>query len=234
MAFQTLADIRTQILAESDLEAEEFVQPAELLGYIHSAISVCEAHIIKLELRDKYFLKRTKLSIVQGEEDITLPTDIYANKIFKLVYKNGNEIYPIEPIDSEKMYEEIAISEIDGALRKYRYLVRHDVPGTEVIQLVPAARDNLTDVIHAWHYRDANRPEEDTDLIDLPEICYDFILKYCKAKVRDKEKDGQALQAAMVEQKEAEKLMIETLSQQIVDSSLTKVDMDLSWYGEHS
>ncbi len=234
MAFKTLADIKTQIEAESDLEAEEFIQPDELIGYIHGAISICEAQIIKLELRDKYFLKRTKLSIVQGEEDIELPSDIYANKLFKLVYKNNNEIYPIEPIDSEKMYEEIAVSEIDGALRKYRYLIRHDTPGEEVLQLVPAARDSLSEVIHAWHYRDANRPTDDTDIIDLPEICYDFILKYVSAKVCKKEKDAATWQGANAEAEKAERLMVETLSQQIVDSSLTKVDMDLSWYGEHS
>ena len=233
MAFKTLLDIKEKIERDLDLEEEEFIQPDELTEYINDAITAAEAMIINLGLRDKYFFTKATLDIVQGQEDITLPENIYANKIFKLVFHNGNDIYPIKPIDSRRMYEEIALLNQNPSAVNYKYLIRHDTPGEEVIQIVPPPRESLSDVIEIWFHRDANRLEEDTDVCDLPEISLLFIYQSVRVRVYEKEK-GQPWVLALAELEKVSNLMKETLQQQIVDSELTKVDMDMDLYEEHS
>jgi len=235
LAFKTLNEIRSKIQRDLDLEVEEFIQPLEMIEYINDAITLAEAKIIDLGLRDKYFFARTKLSIVQGAEDIELPSNIYANKIVKLVYSNGTEIYPMKPMDREKMFEEIELINSAGSapLIFYRYLIRNDTPGGEVIQIVPKARQTLTDVIVCWYYRDANRLSADTDLCDLPEISIQFVYQYVRVRVYEKEKGASWLQAKQDLMK-IEVDMLTTLQQQIADSDLTKVEQDFSAYEEHS
>lgn len=233
MSFKTLDQIRTKISRDLDIEEEEFIQPDEIIEYINDAISEAEAHIINLGLRDKYFLAKASLDIVQGEEDIALPTNIYSNKIFKLVYKNGNEIYTIKPIDSQRMYEDIEVINQSPASQNYSYLIRHDTPGEEVIQIIPPARETLSGVIKCWYYRDANRLEADDDICDLPEIAIQFVYQSVRVRVYEKEK-GQPWMVALQELEKVKSLMVETLQQQIVDSDLTKAEQDMTIYEEHS
>jgi len=233
MAFKTLDDIRTKIERDVDIEAEEFIQPEELIEYINDAITLAEAHIINLGLRDKYFLTKDTIDLVSGQADYDLPTNIYANKIFKIVYEFGADIYPLAPIDSEEMFQNIQILNKYETTDLYRYLLRHDTPGVEKLQLVPKARLSVTDGLTVWYYRDANRLSVAADVCDLPEIAVQFIYQYVKVKVYEKER-GQAWAVAKDELSTMEQLMVTTLQQQIVDSDLTKMDQDFSIYEEHS
>lgn len=235
MAFKTLADMRTKIERDLDIEAEEFIQPEELIELFNDGIARAEARIINLGLRDKYFQKRSWISLVNGQEDYDLPTEIYVDKIEKIIYQKGTIIYKVEPIDSEQMFEEIQMTNTysAGVQTAYRYLIRHDTPGVEKIQIVPVPSEDLTNGLTVWHFRDANRMSADDDICDLPEIAIQFIYAYVKEKVYEKEK-GQAWALAKDDRKEAEELMVETLQQQISDSDLTKLDMDMSAYEEHS
>lgn len=233
MAFKTLADIRTKIERDLDLEAEEFIQPQELVEYANDAITKAEAYIINLGLRDKYFLTKANISLVSGQADYDLPSNLYSNKILKIVYEFGSDIYALKPIDSEHMFENIQILNKYEVTDLYRYLIRHDIPGTEKLQLVPPARFSVSNGLTLWFFRDANRLVDDADICDLPEICIQYIYQYIAVKVYEKEK-GQAWITALQLLKEIEELMVTTLQQQIVDSELTKIDQDFSTYEEHS
>lgn len=235
MAFKTLSDIRTKMERELDLEAEEFIQPEEMVEYINDAITKAEAHIINLGLRDKYFQKRTRINLVSGQEDYDLPTDIYADKIIKIIYQNEALIYPVKPIASENMYEAIQfVNQFSlGTNTAYRYLIRHDDPGEEKLQIVPRPQESVTNGLTVWHYRDANRLEEDDDVCDLPEIAYQFVYDHVRVKVYEKER-GQSWLTAKDDRDRSEKDMVETLQQQIADSDMTLLDQDMTTYEEHN
>jgi len=233
MAFKTLLNLKTKINKDLDLEEEEFVQPAELNEYINDAISMAEAQIVKLGLRDKYFLTRKKIDAVKGQEDYDLPPNLYANKIVKIIYQNGATLYTLRPIDSKEMFEDIQFLNQYQTTEFYRYLIRHDTPGVEKLQVVPAVRISVVGAFTVWFYRDANKLSLDTDICDLPEICYQFIYQSVRVRVYEKEK-GQAWAEAKNDLSAINTLMIDTLTQQITDADLTEIEQDLSVYGEHS
>lgn len=235
MAFKTLDQIRSKIERDLDLEEEEFIQSQEMIEYINDAITRAEAHICKLGLRDKYFLTKTAINMVQGQADYELPENIYTNKILEVVYQNNDEIYKIDPIDSITMLADMLWmnNNSGGALYDYRYWIHHDSPGEERIQIVPVPRDSVTSGINIMHYRDANQLEEDDDICDLPEIALQYLYQYVKKMVYEKER-GQSWEVAKQELMDIEKLMIETLSQQIADPAMSEVEKDLTTYWEHS
>lgn len=236
MAFKTLDEIQTKIERDVDIEEEEFVQPDEIVAYINDAISEAEAHIIKLGGRDKYFLTRTKFQTVLGTEDYDLPTTIYGNKIIRVVYKLGTRIYDLNPIDSSQMFEDIQYSnDYETSNPYYRYLIRHDTPGTEKFQLVPAARETTSgdDGITIWFYRAANKLTDPTDICDLPEIAVQYVYQHVKKAIYEKEK-GPEWQLAKGELDQITDLMIATLTQQIADEKMSEIEKDLSCYREHS
>ena len=129
MAFKTFGDLNTQLLKELDLEGEEFISPDEIKGYWNRAVSVAEGHIITLGMRDKYFLARTKLSTVLGQEEITLPENLYANKIIKIVYRLGAIFYTVRPLDAKDMFENYEYLNSFSATDFYRYMILHNTPG---------------------------------------------------------------------------------------------------------
>lgn len=233
MAFKTLDEIRSKIARDLDLEEEEFIQPEEMIEYINDAISRAEAHIVKLGLRDKYFLTRDSIDMISGQEDYELPETIYANKILNVIFENGSELYAMNPIDSMDMFENIQYLNKYDESDLYRYLIRHDEPGEERLQIVPTPRDNVTDGITVWFYRDAHRLSEDTDVCDLPEIALQYLYQYVKKMIYEKER-GPSWMTAKEELKEAETLMVDTLSQQIADPKMSELEKDLSVYREHS
>ena len=233
MAFKTLLDLTTKISRDLDLEAEEFIQPLELIEYFNDAIAMAEAQIVKIGLRDKYFLTRAQISLVTGQEDYDLPVNIYANKVVKIIYENGATIYTMKPIDSRQMFEDIQYLNKYQTTDIYRYLLRHDSPGVEKLQIVPKARLTVANGLTIWYYRDSHKLNLPTDICDLPEICYQFLYQYVRTRVYEKEK-GTAWQLAMADLKIVSDLMIDTLTQQIADADLTEMEKDMETYQEHS
>ena len=233
MAFKTFGDLNTQLLKELDLEGEEFISPDEIKGYWNRAVSVAEGHIITLGMRDKYFLARTKLSTVLGQEEITLPENLYANKIIKIVYRLGAIFYTVRPLDAKDMFENYEYLNSFSATDFYRYMILHNTPGAEKLLLVPKARESAADVMTIWFFRDANRFALDADICDLPEIAYEFLSSYvkelCYAKESHVNFDG-----AKQQRMEKEQLMQSILAGQIQDSEMSRLEIDMSAYQESS
>src|SRR5574343_1459592 len=107
MDLLTYGQIKTKILMDLDLETEDFVQAAELLGYVNEAIDECESEIHKLGMEDHYFTSRAYLPLVINEEEYELPSNIYANKIRRVMYHKGNIIFPVRRLRKEEfeLYE---------------------------------------------------------------------------------------------------------------------------------
>lgn len=233
MAFKTFGDLKSQLEKELDLEDEDFISVSEMMGYWNHAVSIAESHIITLGLRDKYFLSRQKLSTVLGAEEISLPSNIYANKLLKIVYNRNGTFYTVIPLDSKDMFENYEYLNFYASTDYYRYMITHTIPGTEKLVLVPAARETATDCMTIWYYRDANRYTADADICDLPEIAYEFLNCYVKEMCYAKESHVN-YPGAHEERIEKEQLMQSVLSGQISDNEMSKMDQDLSAYQESS
>lgn len=233
MGFKTFGTLNAQLLKELDLEGEEFIATDEMMGLWNHAVSIAESHINTLGLRDKYFLARKKLSTVLGSEEISMPSDIYANKILRIVYRNGATFYTVRPLDSKDMFENYEYLNAFSSTDFYRYFIDHTTAGTEKIILVPAARETVSNVMTIWYHRDANRYTTDASVCDLPEIAYEFlhacVKELCYAKESHVNYEG-----AKMERQEKEQLMQSVLAGQIQDNEMSLIEADLSFYQESS
>lgn len=234
MAFKTLQDIREKVERDLDIEEEEFIQPQEFIEYVNDGIAFAEAHIDKLGGKDKYFLSKSDISLVLGQNEYSLPSDILKNSIKNIIYSDGTRVYELRPAESIHMFSNLKLSEMyDYSDSNYKYLITHSVPGTEKIMISPPARKSVTNGLRVWYTRDANRLQDDADICDLPEIAMQYLYQFIKVKVYEKEK-GQEWQVAKEDLAAVEKLMIESLTEQIQDPAFSEIEKDMSVYEEHS
>lgn len=233
MAFRTFGDLKDQVEAELDLEGEEFISPSEMIGFFNRGVAIAESHIVTLGLRDKYFLARVKLSTVQNAEEIDLPTDLWGNKIKRIVYRNGATFYTVRPLDSQNMFENYEYLNAFTSTDFYRYFITHTTPGVQKLVLVPAARESASNVMTLWYPRKANRYAIDSDVCDLPDITYEFLQAYVRELCYAKESHVN-YQGAKEDRMEKEQLMQSTLSGQIEDNEMSLIEMDLGHYQESS
>lgn len=233
MAYKTKLQVVTKIELDLDLEEEEFIQPNEMTGYINDAITIVEAHMNTLGMKDRYYYKRTTLNLVQGTADYALPSDIYEHKIREVVYSNGPTIYRINPMDKDSTEEDIELTNLYQTTDYYQYRIRSDSSASTVFQLIPASRETATGVVKIGYFRDLGRVVNDADLVEVPDIALMWLYQYVKVKVYEKEShDNYA--AAVAELEKLEELMLSTLQGQLADGQAQRLEMDKSIYEEFS
>lgn len=226
--YWTYSEIRTKVEQDLALEDEVFVEPAELLGYVNEAIDEAEAEIHGLY--EDYFLSRATITLVQGTEEYSLPSDIYAHKIRNLIYRNGSEVYQIHRIKDWRKFEEYAVESINQSSTTYQWFLLNATAGSPKILLSPPAKQSGA-YVTIWYLRNANTLVEDTDICDIPEFI-NFVLQY--TKVRCYEKEGHPnLQKAMADLEQQRQQMISTLATMTPDAE-NELEADYSIYEELS
>lgn len=231
--YWTLAEIKEKIEKDLDIEGEVFVQPTELLGYINEGIDEAEAEIHSVY--EDYFLADDFVTLVAGQQEYDLPSDIYARKIRRIIYSDQNaKTYQVARISETSKFEDIALTERFRSTEFYRYIIKNDMAGTPKIYFVPAIREGDVgsgDRMRVWYLRNANRLAVDSDVCDIPEFVH-FVIAY--AKLRILEKEGHPNMSYWLDQTERQRrLMINTLSNSIPDGD-TRIDPDMSTYEEMS
>jgi len=224
--YKTLEQIRGKIQRELDLEQEDFVRANELLEYINEAIKECEAEIHTLY--DDYFLTRQTYQIVQGQDQYTLPDDIYAHKIRRIVYNSGfgGQVWPIKRMRDWIKFEEHEYSLNYTTEDVYQYFLLNPSAAAPVILLSPVPNVNLG-IMRVYYLRAANILVEDSDICDIPEF-YNFLYAYVRYKVYEKEvHPGMASAAANLERQR--NLMTSTLQSMIPDAD-NEIEMDNRLY----
>jgi hypothetical protein len=233
MAYKTKLQVVQKIERDLDLEEEEFIQASEMTEYINDAITLIEAHMNTIGLRDQYFLTRTTLSLVSGTADYELPTNLYADKLHEIVYSNGATIYAVRPMQKTASAEEIEHLNRFATTDYYRYRIRNDSAAAKYLQIIPSARETAANVIIIEYFRDLARVSADADLVEVPEIAYLYLYQYVKVKVYEKE--GHAnYSASTVELQKLEELMLSTLQGQLADDYSSYLELDKSIYEESS
>lgn len=233
MNYKTFSQIKEKIERELDLETEDFIQPEEFKEYVNDAIEVAQAEIHKLGIQDEYFLKRSYISLTQGQSEYDLPTDIYANKIKKIVYNNGATVYEVKRYTNLARFEDSArISNQTSATDYYNYMLINSGPTVKPkILISPEAKETTTDAFEIWYFRSANTwSTDDSALCDVPEVALQYLYAYVRYRCLDKE--GHPNQAEAKEQMLlARQLMVDTLTNMVPDED-SEIDKDMSFYND--
>jgi len=228
MRYWTWAEIRTKVENECDLQDETFVRADELLEYANEAIDEAEAEIHSLY--EDYFLSSTSVAVSSLDEQIDLPSNIYAHKIRRIIFTNGGgNVYTVDRLQDWKKFEAKALADSYTTTDLYAWFMVNDTPGEPKIQVVPTFRESGT--IKIWYLRNANRLYTDTDICDIPEFA-NFVFAHMKVKVYEKE-GNPMLQEAM-QKLEMERSRMQGVLAQMVPDAQNEVEMDTRLYDEMS
>lgn len=238
----TYEQIENKIRRDKDLQdTDNFIGQDEMADYVNEGIDSAEALIMKID--EDYFLTKTVLSLVNGEEDISLPSDIYAQKIRGVVYKNGALIYPVKRLRNPwKFYKKAVIDYQVVNTEEYQYILRMDAGSSQAkIMLAPPAYESGA-YLHFWYIRNAKRVPLQADgnsratqtatVIDIPEF-RSYIEQFAKVRCLEKMRDPQALMDAKENLKLLKEQMVDTLTQRTPDQD-DEVPQDVSHYEEHN
>jgi hypothetical protein len=238
MQLLTYAQARDKVYVDLDLTNEVFTTEDEVVGLFNEAIDDAEAEICKIN--EDYFLTSASLTMVSAASTISLPSNIYANKMRALIYRNGADFYEITRIRDPKRFVEVEAVTNYGPSDFYRYFTRWDSTATGVqIQLVPAARVSGA-YITVYYLRNANRiplvaggtqAATDATIIDVPEFV-NFVMQFVKVRILEKE-GGPRHEDSLAKLQQQRALMVETLTEMVPDND-TELPPDLTHYWEHA
>lgn len=221
--------IRDKIERDLDLQAEIFIDQDELLAYANEAIREAESEVH--DIYEDYFLSKTPLTFVTGQEEYPLPADLYAHKIRRIVYRNGTKVYTIDRIKDWRKFEEYALENINKSSTTYNYFLLNSIPGQPQILISPPGKEDGP-FATIWYLRKANRLVALTDICDIPEFI-NFVLQYMKVRCYEKEQGNPNLQKAMADLEQQRTQMTSTLASMVPDA-MNDIEPDLQMYTEMS
>jgi len=215
----TLLDLKTRVKQELDTEDEDFISAAELLGYIRRAVNSAEN--VVLTLYEDYFLAAPfTLTFVANQAGYDLPTNIYAQKIRKLIYDNSGTRYLVKRI--KRIEETVSIESSED----YRYLITNDATAGVKLTLYPTPASS-GQTLKLWYLRNAKELTLDADVLDIPEA-YDYITQHVKDSCINKERmqPDAPKSAALTEE---EDLLVSALTERFPDED-NIIEPDLGFY----
>lgn len=231
MTYPTFSDIETRVRRELDLIDEPSVTQAELISYCNQAIDVAESEIHSLY--EDYFLTKANISLVTGQSEYSLPSDIYAAKIRSIVYNVNNQIYEVMRMVDKRMFEKIIRAENYTQNEIYRYILLNASAAAGMkIYLFPPSQETQADALTVWYLRNANRIVNTTDVIDIPEFS-NFIVAKMKWLIGINKPGLVAVEGATADAAAQLSLMQESLQNRTPDD-WTQVVMDMDTYEEHT
>lgn len=229
MVLSTYSDIKTKLQNDLDVQDLDFINgDTELLGYINEALNDAESIIHNLGLECNYFLVQDTMTFVNGQADYTLPASIFASKIKKVFYINGNTKYEI--FRNRDLSETPFFQSGDD----YQYLLLTVAAGTSAnnmrMRFYPTPAESGS-YIQIWYLRNVttltSSTSDATNVCEIPEAV-NFIYAHCRYRIYEKMGNPNIMEAK--EQLVAQKsLMIETLQEQVPDEN-TIVKPDMSFY----
>ncbi len=244
MRIPTWAEIETKVRTDLDLlDTNNFIGQDEMAALGNDAIDACESLIMRT--REDYFMTSTNLTLVQNAANIALPSDIYAQKIRALVYKNGARIYPLKRLRDPFMFYRKAVMDFRAvSLEEYMWFLKSTTAGLQdEILLTPPAYESGA-FLELWYIRHANRislqaapdsASRATQLatpIDIPEW-RSFIEQHIKVSCYEKMKDAIGYQNAVSKLGILSEAMTINLADRAEDNE-NDVPQDTSHYEEHN
>ena len=229
MRYWTWAEIKDKVQRDLDLEGEVFINETELLGYANEAIDEVERQIHTLY--DDYFLTRSQITLVSGQETYDLPADIYANKIRSVIYRNATKVFKVERLrDWHKLEEYEVYQSGTHASVRFGWFLLNSTPGQPQIILAPTPLENGA-YVQIWYLRNANTLTVDADILDIPEAA-NYVMQYIKVRCYEKEAHPM-VQKAMQDLAVEKSTTLGTLAGLVADGD-NEIESDMSVYNEMS
>lgn len=223
--YKTYAQLKAKVDDDCDLQSETFISASEMLALFNEAITEAEKRVHKLN--EDYFLASASLTLVNGQEAYDLPTNIYAQKIRAIIYRNGTEVFPIKRLRDWKKLEVYEWDKTNLNNRTlYNYFVDNSTAGSPKIIITPTPQESGT-YVRIYYIRSANRFTTGTDILDLPESD-NFVVDYVKDKVFSKEHNPIVTKVGADLQSKGENLLT-GLAEKTPDNE-TLIEADLSAY----
>ena len=130
MDYRTFASIKGEVQKKLDLEEELFIQADEYLDMCNKAINICEAEIHKLGIEDQYFETFGPLALNTDQFEYQLPSNIYGNKVLRVIWAKGSEIFEINRMKRKGRYIDTAVLDLYSSTRPYQYkIMNHSATG---------------------------------------------------------------------------------------------------------
>lgn len=230
MRIWTYTEAKTKVLNDLDLSQDPFVTSQELIDLFNEGIDEAESEIHKTN--EDYFITRGSVTLVNGTQNYSLPSDIYANKIRKMLYVNGSERYQIRKLRRmagiEYYEEELA----NGTqTNRFRYIIINSEANGPQISYVPIPLVSGA-FVKLWYLRNAKRIVTGSESLDIPEFT-NFVMTYVKAKIKEKMNGGVMPQDQIALVQQQRDAMVSTL-ENMIDDDDDEIELDLSLYEEHS
>lgn len=226
MELLTYSSIKTKLQNDLDVEDLDFLDgETELLGYINEAIDDTESVIHTLGLDATYFLTQGTITLVSGTADYSLPSDIFANKIKKMFYINGNtkyEIFRVRNLNEVPYFQA-------GDDYKYLPIVTTGTANNARIRVFPTPAESGA-YFQIWYIRNITKMTTSaaaTNVCEVPEAV-NAIFQHCKVRIY--EKMGHPNLVAAVQMLEAQKTLLTDTLREMVPDENTVIEPDLMFY----
>lgn len=240
MKYWTLLELKTKMARDLAIEDELFIEPDELTEYFNDAIDDAEAEIHGMH--EDYFRAKAPITLVSGEDEYDLPSNIYAFKIRSIWYRNGTTVYQIKELPMEKKAARYELEKAAGSTgtqdSEYVYDIDNSTPGSPQLVFIPTPAE-AGQFVTVYYLRNANRLEDDADICDIPEFV-SFLFAHVRRAVLFKEgHPALPIAMAMLDGNEATGIPGErsklrgTLAKKTAEPS-NEVEADFSFYREHN
>lgn len=220
----TLTLLKSKINRDLDLTDENFIdQTTELRDYIREAID--DVGRLIHNTYERYFKSKANIAITSGTQAYSLPSDIFARKIIKLMYDNGSDKYEIKPVRDDGQKHE------DRTGMEYIYDI-DDVLGTGTkIKLYPTPAETSSTNITIYYHRQPKLLTSSSDECDIPEFA-SLVIRKAKNKCLMKEFMGNVPADAKLDEARLEEDLRRSLAP-MRDDGNDDIPPDTSHYDEY-
>ncbi len=222
---RTLLSLRNQIKDDLDLWQEDFISDSEINRHINDAVKKAQASIMSFS--PSYFLCESEITLALGDNKIDYPSDIYANKIRKLVFTDGDTIFRVDRCKDIMQAEGIDLYNTSSEV-VLKYIPINDSVEGRKIRLFPST--GRAGTLSIWYIRNAATLSADGDLCEIDEFD-DYIVQSAKTAIFVKDGDPRASDSKNLE-RELKDSMDLALANMIVDGEDDRVDLDMSFYND--
>jgi hypothetical protein len=230
----TLKQLRERVQADLDLQDETFISDSDINAWINESIKKAEAEIHALY--EDYFLSETTITLSTGTKLYDYPSDIYGNKIRKLIFQDsaGSTSHEVKRVRNlaEASDRDIYLT---GSNHHLEWTPYNDATNGRKIRIFPETGRSGT--LRVWYIRNAKQlvdetVDEVTTLADAQSCDIDeferYVLQAVKTECLFKDGDPRAIQSKQIEE-QLKQNMINTLSNMVPDNN-NEIVMDFSFY----
>jgi hypothetical protein len=226
----TLLDIKAHVKDDLDLNDQSYVEDTDITRWANEGIAVAESQIHTLY--EDYFLVETDpVQISTGQSLVDYPSDIYANKIRKIIFTDGlgnsNTSHVVNRVKNLIHAKEKDLYGSDTSTPTLTYIPYNPSGTGRKIRLFPES--GRGGYLHVFYIRNANRLVNDTDILDIDEF-ERFIVQYVKTQSYLKDGDPRAEDSKILEE-QFKADMVMTLSTMVPDDD-NALEMDMDSYNE--